>query len=852
MQTLLHDLRYGVRMLRQRPGFSVVAVLTLSLGIGVNTALFTVFNAFVLRPLPLKDPDSLVNMSGRDEQGERQNLFSYLDYLDYRDRNNVFSGLLAWNKVAVPLGEAEPARSDSSVLSPGDSEYVNLQMVSGNYFSVLGAEMALGRAFLPEEDLTPGTHPVIVLSHQFWQRHFDSDPNVTGRSLRLQGETFTVVGVTGREFVGTTPDVPAGWIPLMARDKVLPSGAWNHRSWLTDRNANSFVLIGRLKSGVTRGQAQAEMTLIARQLAQGYPGRDRKTSVALRSGMAFINLDVELLPLIIPLLVAVGLVLLIACANVANLLLARAATRQREIGVRLALGASRLRVIRQLLTESVLISALGGIAGLLLAVWTLSVLYPVVMSWIPVPAGLKDSFALNLNPDYRIFGFALLVSLVAGIASGLAPALQSSRPDLTVALKDEGSTFGQRLSQSGLRNALVVTQIAVCLMLLIGAGLLVRNLRAVQKVDTGLETKNVLTAAVSLRATENDRRNEAEVRRRFAERLRALPGVKSISQAYRQPLASAPRTTPITIPGREQSGDHPLRANYNFVSPQYFDTLGLRLVRGRAFTIREADSGAPVVVISESTARRFWPGEDAIGKRIGIGAAAAGNDADREAAVRNEAASVFPSFEIIGIARDTRSGWVWQKDETYLYVPLRPDDRSGEYLLLRTEGDPNNLMSAVRREAEALGNLRIAVRKVEDSLEFQMAPFRAIAALAGVLGLLALALASVGLYGVMSFIVTQRTREIGIRIALGAQAGDVITFFLKQGLRLIVVGVVFGIAGGVAISRLLAAALIDLSPLDPVAFGGVSVFLTLIALLATYLPARRATKVDPMTALRYE
>ncbi|HYX41808.1 MAG TPA: ABC transporter permease, partial [Pyrinomonadaceae bacterium] len=398
-----------------------------------------------------------------------------------------------------------------------------------NYFSVLGAQMTLGRAFLPEENETPNTHPVIVLSHAFWQRHFNADPNVLGQTIKLQGETFTIIGVAERGFIGTTPDAPSGWVPLMMRDRLIGVGNWNYRRWLTDRNADSFTLTGRLKPGVSRTQAQAEMSLLAQQLAESYPAAGRKTAALVESGMTFVNITAEMWPLIIPLLVAVGLVLLIACANVANLLLARAATRAKEIGVRLALGATRGRLIRQLLTESVLLSVLGGTAGLLLAVWTLNALYPLVLSSLPLPAALKESFTLNLEPDYRIFGFTLLASVGAGVAAGLAPAWQASRPDLTAALKDEGSTLSQHLSQSRLRNALVVMQVAVCLMLLVGAGLLVRNVRKVQTLDTGLETKNVFTVAVSAHQTEQAQRDESGARRLLAEKLSALPGVQSVS-----------------------------------------------------------------------------------------------------------------------------------------------------------------------------------------------------------------------------------------------------------------------------------------------------------------------------------
>lgn len=846
---LWQDLRYGARMLMKNPGFTFIAVLTLTLGIGVNTALYTVFNAFMLKPLPLKDPDRLVNFSGifsgAEQSGERYKLFSYLDYLDYRDRNTTLADLVAWNKAAVLLGEAQSGRDD---LSDG-SGYIFGQIVSANYFAALGAEMALGRGFLPEEDRTPGTHSVVVLSHRFWQRQFDGDPNIVGKTLRMQSQPFTVVGVTAPEFVGTTIDNPEFWVPLMMRDQIVPLGLGeNHKRWVTDRDADLFGLLGRLKPGASRGKAQAEMSLIAQQLAQHYPGRTRKTGVVTTSGASFVSFDAKLLSLIVPLLLAFGLVLLIACANVANLLLARAAVRQKEIGVRLALGASRRRVIRQLLTESVLIAAIGGLTGLLAASWTLHALYHVLLARLPeLPA------SLNLEPDYRIFGFTLLVVLIAGVAAGLAPALQASRPDLASALKDEGSALGQHLSQSRLRNGLIVTQIAMSLTLLIGTGLLLRNLQSAQTIDVGFEAQNLLSVSINLNAAgEQSAPQREELRRQLAERLRALPGVKSISQAFRQPSSGQLVSTPITIAGQAAPGDRPLRANYNFVSSRHFETLGIQIVRGRSFTDQEANSSAPVVVVSEATAQKFWPGQDAIGQRIGI-AAALSPDTENDPMSSPLNATVFPFFEVIGIARDTRSGWVYERDGTYLYVPLWPENHRGNYLLVRAEGDVQRVIAAVRDEAEAVDpRLSAVVQRTSDHLDEHMTPFRVLALIAGVLGALALLLASMGLYGVMSFVVTQRTREIGIRIALGAQSGDVVRLFLKEGLRLTIIGLSVGLAGGVGISRLLAAVLFDLSPLDPLAFGGVSTVLALVALLACWVPARRATRVEPLVALRCE
>jgi len=841
MQTLLQDLRYGARMLRKHPGFTLIATLTLALGISSNTALFTVYNAFVLKPLPLKDPYSIANVTGYDREGNSNGLFSYLDYVDYRDRNTSFAGLIAWNQFTAPFGEQTAADADSSSIL-GNLGLGNF--VSGNYFTALGAEMALGRAFAPEEDQTPGAHPVMVLSHICWTRLFNSDPHIVGRTVRLAGLTFTVIGVTAPEFIGTTPLPPQFWVPLMMRDKVL--GSRNRSELQSERKENFFFLTGRLKPGVTFAQAQAEMNVITQQLASSYPDPRRKASVSVTSGATFLQLKDELKLLVPPMLTAVGLVLLIACVNVTNMLLARAAGRQREIAVRLALGASRTRLARQLLTESVLLAGMSGAAGLLLAVWAIRLSYPLVLAQLPVSPALLEQFSLDLSPDYRVFSFVLLVSLLAGIAAGLAPALQSSRPNLSEALKNEGSTFGAKLSQSRLRNALIVTQIAVCLTLLIAAGLLTRNLQKLQTIETGLITKNMFTFDLSAQGAELSRTNE--LYNRLAERLRALPGVKSVARTQRPPFRGV-QTTPITIAGQQQPANHSLRANYNFVSANYFQTLGLRITRGRGFSEQEEQANAPVVVISESTARRFWPQENPIGQHIGIGAAA-------QQATTDGAAN-FPQYEIIGLANDTRQGVVWRPDETWLYLPMstaRPDvSNERQKLIVSAESDARAVMRASQKEVAALDpGLFALIYLVDDMLDTQMIPFQDIALLAGALGLLALALASIGLYGVMAFIISQRTREIGIRMALGAQRRDVITLFLRQGGKLIAIGILIGLAGGAAISSLLAIALVDISQFDPLAFGVAAAFMIGVALLACWLPARRATKVDPLIALRCE
>jgi macrolide transport system ATP-binding/permease protein len=856
METLLQDLRFGARMLRRRPGFTFIALVTLSLGIGVNTALFTVFNVFVLQPLPVKDPHSLVEIRGVNQRGYRENLFSYLDYLDYRRHSRTLAGLALWSKLGVTAGEMRSGRDDVSWLRE-DFGYVSAEIVTANYFTALGAEMTLGRGFLEEEDRTPGTHPVAVLSYFFWQRRFNGDPNVIGKTIKLAGQPFTVVGVTAKEFIGTTPAAPAAWIPLMMHDAVVTAGMRNHERWLTERDADEFSMIGRLKPGATAEQARAELNLITAQFAEQKPDKQRKAGVTVKSGPGFISFAAEDLPPLLLLPVSVALVLLIACANVANLLLARASERQKEIGVRLALGASRWRIVRQLLTESALVAALGGLAGLALAGWTLKALYPAVMARLPIPAMLRDSIVLNLDPDYRVFGFTLSMALLAGLAAGLAPALRASRPNLNSAIKDEGSTFGQHLSQSRLRNGLIVAQIAVSSTLLVGAGLLARNLQKLQTIETGMEVKNLFSVVADL--SEPNPPQQMQLRRQLADRLRALPGVQAVSQALRQPFSGSAATTPITLIDQGRQSDQPLRAKYNLVSPTHLATLGVPLLRGRNFSEQEANAGAPVVVVSESTARKLWPrlkdSGAAIGKRIGVGAAALKADANNMQAETEVGlvANNFPQYVVIGIAGDTRSGRVTEPDDTFLYAPLKPDSANGEYLIVRTLGDPGSVMAAVRGEAVALDpRLNVALQRTAENLELQTIPFRIAAGIATALGLIALFLAAVGLYGVMSFVVTQRTREIGIRLALGAEPRAVVALFVRQNLRMIACGVALGLAGGAGISRLLAAALVDLSPLDPLAFGGVSIGLTLVALLACWIPARRATKVDPMITLRAE
>jgi putative ABC transport system permease protein len=657
--------------------------------------------------------------------------------------------------------------------------------------------------------------------------------------------SFQVIGVTGPAFGGITPDVPSFWVPLMMRDELL--SGWGHGRWFSDRNTEVFVLTGRRVSGVSTKEAEASLQLTTTQLAKAYPAEGRKTRISLVDGGTFVQLDEGFVPLITPLLIGFGLVLVIACANVANLLLVRAVSRQREIAVRLALGGSRWRVIRQLITESLLLSLLGGVAGLIVSVWTISTSYPLILTAFSLPPDLASNFTIDLTPDWRMFAFTLLLATVAGVVAGLAPAIQTSKPEVLELLKDESSTFAGKVSQSRLRGALVVAQIAVCFALLTATGLLVKNALRLQSPKTGMVTRNVFGISAGLAQDRDEKPNPDfanDLRRQLAQRLRTTPGVLSVSQVYRQPLSGQMDNIMIALDRSRTDGY--VETQFNVVSADYFQTMSLPIVRGRSFTADEVKAKTPVVVISETLAQLYWPKDTALGHRIGI--------ADRSDNVDTAAENKkYEQFEVIGIASDARNRWVWRNDEKMIYLPLYPEDSSGKYLLVRTETDSSPIMAQVRNMLPAIHpRLRASASAIDQNLAFQTAPFRAIAWLSGALGVLALLLCSVGLYGVVSFMVASRTREIGIRIALGAKPADVIRLFTLHGLKLTSIGMACGLVVGLMISRLLAVALIDTSSMDPLAYVTVAGFLVVVSFIAILIPARRATRVDAMEALRYE
>ncbi|MGA2421572.1 MAG: ABC transporter permease, partial [Candidatus Acidiferrum sp.] len=652
--------------------------------------------------------------------------------------------------------------------------------------------------------------------------------NIVGSTLKLNAVSYTVVGVAPRGFGGTVPDAPDVWVPLMMSGQVRPGV-----HLLEDRDYMSLQLVGRLKPRERREEAQAELTVLAQQFSQnGAPAGEKNHPVGVTvTAGEFLNPQErsEVLPLVALVMAAVGLVLLIACANVGNLLLARGASRQKEIGIRLSLGASRARVVRQLLTESMLLSLAASGGGVLLSLWIADVLLAAVH-----PPGLHR-VALDVKPDVRVLGFTLLLAVMTGLICGLLPALRSSKQDLAAAVKEEWKAFGGRVSKSRLRGVLVVSQVAVSLFLLVGAGLLVRALEKAQAVSPGFEMKSVLVVSTNMQLRGYDAARAKEFQRELAERLAGVPGVQSTGLARTAPLGSSFAITRIAVEGHAESPLSRLAlVNFNTVSPGYFETLKIAIVRGRSFSAQDLAQQARVAVISEALAKRYWPGTDPIGKRFNGG----GNSAYRE---------------VIGVAKDVRSVYLWSSDEPYLYLPVTPAEASDMQLFVRTDRNAGAVMGAIADSVRIMDSgLRVSTQRLDENLALWIWPSQLGAALAATLGFFALFLAAAGIYAVMAYAVTQRTREIGIRMALGSQNTDLLKLLLGEGMRLVGVGAAIGLLAAAGGSRLLAKFLYGLNAVDGLAFASVSALLMVVALLACWLPARRAMRVDPMMALRHE
>ncbi len=805
---LWQDLRYGVRMLWKNPGFTVVAVVALALGIGANSAIFSVVNTVLLRPLPYKDPERLVMVwEDRTARGYPRDTPAPANFVDWREQNKVFEGMAAIATHSLNLtGTGEPERLEG-------------KRVSASFFPLLGVEPLLGRAFSPEED-QPGGNRVVVLSHGLWQRRFGSDRGILGKPLILNGESHEVVGVMPQHFQFPTREDEL-WVPIAFTPQQAAA-----------RQSHYLLVIARTKPGVTVEQAQAEMSTIGARLQQQYPAANTDLGVAVVPLHEQVVGDIR--PALLVLLGAVGFVLLVACANVANLLLARAAARQKEIALRVALGASRIRLVRQFLTESLLLAALGGVVGLLLSLWGVNLL----KAFIPE----NISQARDIAIDGSVLGFTLLVSLLTGLIFGLAPVSQASNFNLNETLKEGGrdSVSGRRGNR--IRSILVVAEVAVSLVLLIGAGLLINSFLRLRGVDPGFRADNLLTMRVVLPETKYpDQARRASFYAELVRRVESLPGVQSAAVTNWIPLVKQGDSSGISIEGQPDPGpgQNP-SAVTRVVSPHYFQTMGIELLQGRQLNEQDRSDSPRVIVIGETMARKFWPGEDPLGKRVTMG---------------GPADAPIPWLEVVGVVRDVRQFELAAEPKPQMYVPFeQPVFFRPSHLVLKTSVEPGGLAAAVRKTVweidrdQPVSNIRTMGEVLSESIARQ----RFSMLLFGIFAAVALVLAAVGIYGVMSYSVAQRTHEIGIRMALGAQARDVLKLTVWRGLKLVLIGIVLGLAAAFALTRVMTSLLFGVSPTDPATLAVISVVLISVALLASYVPARRATKVDPMIALRYE
>lgn len=817
METLWQDLKYGARLLIKRPGFTAVAVLALALGIGANSAIFSVVNGVVLRALPYKDPDRLMMVWGRRpliqaHAGMSEFPVSAADFIDWRDQNQSFDEIAAFH--------SQPFNISGS----GEPEFLGGVRSSYNLFSLLGVEAQLGRTFLKDDD-QPGSR-VVLISDGLWERRFGGDPNIIGQQIILNDQPYTVLGVLPRDFqFPRRGEIPAGFQFPRQADLYTPL-AWTPNQ-MANRGRNFLAVVARLKPEFSMAQAQSEMKGISEHIKELNPQFNKNTEISIVSlhQQAVGKVRTALLVL----LAAVAFVLLIACANVANLLLARAAARQKEIAIRTALGASRVRLIRQLLTESVLLSLVGGTLGLLLSLWGIDVLLAISPGNLPRVEGIRV--------DGRVLAFTFVVSLITGIVFGLAPAVQASKPDLNDALKEGGRASS--VGHNRFRGFLVVSEVALALVLLIGAGLMIRSFVSLLNVPAGLDSRNVLTVDVGLPRAKYTGPQQAAFFQETIERVKSLPGVQSAGAVYPLPLSGAEEGSNFSIEGREPAEGERFNAGPRWVSPGYFKVMGISLIAGRDLADQDSADAPRVLLINETMARRYWPNEDPIGRRIGFDY------------VTNEK----PNWrQIVGVVRDVKHTSLESASTPEMYIPFPQFPSSFMTLVVRTEGDPLNYVSGVRSQVMSVDkNQPISnVHTMEQLLSNSVAERRFNMLLLGVFGVVALLLSAVGIYGVMSYAVEQRTHELGVRMALGAQTSHVLALVVREGMLLVLAGLGVGITAAFALTRLMSSLLYGVSATDPVTFAAIAVLLGAVALLACYVPARRATKVDPMVALRYE
>lgn len=809
MHILIQDVRYALRMLRKSPAFTIVVALSLGLGIGVNTTIFSFVNAALFRAPAVDKPAQLVEVWQHVKSRSGFNSYSPLSFPDfdyYRTNNHVFSGMTAFES---EFGTVSWNRGDQS-------ENITGELVSGNFFSLLGVNAALGRTLSAEDDRVERSSQVIVLRHAFWRQKFAADPDIVAKELTLNGHKFTVVGVAPQKFdgmlIGFAPDF---WAPISAHREIEPS----HPDLQASRNSHWLMAVGRLRPGVTAAQANSEFAVLAQQLFQEHPVENKDlTAVVVPADLTPTPMRGLVSGLSALLMAIVGLVLLIACANVTNLSLSQAVRRQSEMAVRSALGAPRWRVIRQMLTESVLLACLGGAVGVLIAFWG-----------APLLLALKPSFLLismDVAPDWRVLLFTLVLSIVTGAIVGITPALRSTKNKLVTGFNLLISASSH--SKSLLRNFLVVSQVSLGLLLLIVAGLCIRSLRNAHAVDPGFDVEHALTASFDLTTAGYDQARGEALEKQLVDRLNALPGVGSVGMADHLPLGTQTDMSGIEIDGREVSFD------FVSVSPGYLQSMGIPLLKGRDFTYNENRLAPDALIVNQAFARKAWPGEDPIGKMMPV------RGTDRKG-------------QVVGVVATGKYRTLGEDPRPFVFFSLLQNYEPRVAVVIRTSVPPAAMVETVRHEmAEIDPALAVEAQTLKEHLKLALFPAEAAGTLLGSFGLLALALAVVGLYGMLAYSVGQRTREIGIRTALGAQSNDVLKLVMLQGIKLAGIGMTIGLAASLFCTRLLAFLLYGVSPTDPVAFAGVTAAFFVIVLLATYLPARRATKVDPIVALRYE
>jgi putative ABC transport system permease protein len=810
------NIRLALRSLLKAPVFTAAVVLTLGLGIGANAAVFAIVNRLLLQPLPVRDPGNLYVLAIQHEGNEDPHNVSWLDYLDYRDKSGAFEDLAAYDFGFVGFSVDNHA------------ERITISYVTSNFFSMLGVPPAAGRVLQPGEDTAPGTDPVIVLGHAYWKKRFNGDPSVVGRAVLVNGKPFTVAGVVPESFQGP--------YALIEFDGYLPMGMKpvdEYTTLTTKRDEHNLHVMGHLKPGLSQSRAQAAVSVLAKQLEAEYPVTNKTVSARVipeRLARPEANSADKTPAVAATFLVLVGLVLLVGCVNVINLILVRGTVRQREIAVRAALGASRARLVREMLTESLILAALGGLTGALIGKATAS-----LIGGIPFPADLPVHFDLMF--DWRVFGYIAAIALASGFGVGLLPALRASRTDLNTTLREGGRGASDGGSRQRLRSMLVVSQVAVSLVLLVAAGLFVRSVRSARTMDLGFDPAHVFNVGIDVAQKGYDETRGRAFYDELLRRAAGWPGVQSASLAYSVPLGYYNQSAYLEIDGQpvSQSSRRPF-APFNLVSPGYLQTMKPRLMAGRFVTPQDDEHGRPVAVINQFMAHRFWPNQDPLGKRF------------RSTDLRNE------WLEVVGVVKDAKVQWIFADPQPFFYVPIAQHYMSLRTLQLRTAGDPAALAPLVEREIHAMDpdmplfDATTMERTMEGPNGFFLLEMAAL--FGGGLGLLGLVLALVGVYGVVSYAASQRTQEIGVRMALGAAQSDIVRLVLGRGLVLVIAGLGLGLAVALSVSRVMSNLLFNVSPSDPVTFIGVPLLLGAMALAASYVPAWRATRIDPASALK--